>query len=66
MTEHREKKTVVVKQSHEEHITSIISRQTDGIQFPVNLDATFDTMFSNQGLKGIIEFILSNQDKFAI
>lgn len=37
----------------------------DGIVFPANLDVTFDTMFSQEGLKGIIEFLLKNQDKFS-
>jgi hypothetical protein len=49
-----------------ERITHIISGTSEGINLGLDLNKTFDTMFSHQGLKGIIEFILSNQDRFAI
>ena len=40
-------KKAAAEMTNEERITSIIERTSEGIQFPLDLNKTFDTMFSN-------------------
>jgi hypothetical protein len=36
------------------------------LKVPMNVSGSFHTMFSTDGLKGIVEFILSNMNDFIV
>ena len=45
-------------------MSSSVGINLQSIECPVDVDKTFQEMFSNDGLKGIIEFLLLKADEF--